>query len=220
MSAATLALTDELRDYLVSVSVREPDVLKRLRAETATLSQSGMQISPEQGQLMALLAQLIGVRRGIEVGTFTGYSALVLALTLPDDGSLVCCDTSEEWTNIAKRYWDEAGVSSKIDLRLGPALETLDALIADGQTGHYDYAFVDADKGNYPEYHERCVRLVRSGGILLYDNVLWSGKVIDPADDSIDTSAIRVLNARLRDDPRVDLSMVPIGDGLTVCRRR
>ena len=144
----------------------------------------------------------------------------MLALTLPDDGSLVCCDTSEEWTNIAKRYWDEAGVSSKIDLRLGPALETLDALIADGQTGHYDYAFVDADKGNYPEYHERCVRLVRSGGILLYDNVLWSGKVIDPADDSIDTSAIRVLNARLRDDPRVDLSMVPIGDGLTVCRRR
>lgn len=220
MSAGTIQLTPELRDYLVRVSIREPDVLARLRAETSDLPQSNMQISPEQGQLMALLAQLCGVRRGLEVGTFTGYSALAVARVLPDDGELHCFDRSEEWTDIARRYWKEAGVDHKLHLHLGDALPALDKLIADGQTGQFDYAFVDADKANYPEYHERCIRLVRSGGIMLYDNVLWGGSVIDDHDDSVDTAAIRALNARLHDDPRVDLSMVPIGDGLTVCRRR
>jgi len=220
LSAGTIQLTPELRDYLVRVSIREPDVLARLRAETSDLPQSNMQISPEQGQLMALLAQLCGVRRGLEVGTFTGYSALAVARVLPDDGELHCFDRSEEWTDIARRYWKEAGVDHKLHLHLGDALPALDKLIADGQTGQFDYAFVDADKANYPEYHERCIRLVRSGGIMLYDNVLWGGSVIDDHDDSVDTAAIRALNARLHDDPRVDLSMVPIGDGLTVCRRR
>jgi len=220
MSAGTIQLTPALRDYLVDVSVREPDVLTRLRAETQTLPEARMQISEEQGQLMALLVQLVDVKRGLEVGTFTGYSALAVARVLADDAELHCFDRSEEWTNIAKRYWAEAGVEHKIHLHLGDALPALDRLIAEGQTGTFDYAFVDADKGNYPEYHERCVRLVRSGGIILYDNVLWSGAVIDDHDDSVDTAAIRALNARLRDDPRVDLSMVPIGDGLTVCRRR
>ncbi len=220
MSAGTIKLTPELRDYLVRVSIREPDVLARLRDETEKLPQSNMQIGPEQGQLMALLAQLTGVRRGLEVGTFTGYSALAVARVLPDDGELHCFDRSEEWTDIARRYWKEAGVDHKLHLHLGDALPALDQLIADGQTGQFDYAFVDADKGNYPAYHERCVRLVRSGGILLYDNVLWGGSVIDDHDDSVDTAAIRALNERLHDDPRVDLSMIPIGDGLTVCRRR
>jgi len=220
LSAGTIQLTPELRDYLVRVSIREPDVLARLRAETSELPQSNMQISPEQGQLMALLAQLCGVRRGLEVGTFTGYSALAVARVLPDDGELHCFDRSEEWTDIARRYWKEAGVDHKLHLHLGDALPALDKLIADGQTGQFDYAFVDADKANYPEYHERCIRLVRSGGIMLYDNVLWGGSVIDDHDDSVDTAAIRALNERLHDDPRVDLSMVPIGDGLTVCRRR
>ncbi len=220
MSAGTIQLTPALRDYLVAVSVREPDVLRRLRAETQTLPEARMQISQEQGQLMALLAQLVDVKRGLEVGTFTGYSALVLARVIADDAELHCFDRSEEWTGIAKRYWAEAGVAHKIHLHLGDALPALDRLISEGQTGAFDYAFVDADKANYPEYHERCVRLVRSGGIILYDNVLWSGAVIDDHDDSVDTAAIRALNARLRDDPRVDLSMVPIGDGLTVCRRR
>jgi predicted O-methyltransferase YrrM len=220
MSAGTIQLTPALRDYLVKVSVREPDVLTRLRTETQAMPQANMQISEEQGQLMALLVQLVGVKRGLEVGTFTGYSALAVARVLADDAELHCFDRSEEWTNVARRYWAEAGVDHKIHLHLGDALPALDQLIADGQTGQFDYAFVDADKGNYPEYHERCVRLVRSGGVILYDNVLWSGAVIDAHDDSVDTAAIRALNARLRDDPRVDLSMIPIGDGLTVCRRR
>ena len=220
MSVKTIQVDEALRSYLVSASLRESELLARNRAETARLAEANMQISPEQGQLMALIAQLVGVRRGIEVGTFTGYSSLVVGLTLPDDGTLVCCDVSETWTAVAKRYWEEAGIASKIDLRIGPALDTLDALLADGQAGTFDYAFVDADKSRYPDYHERCVRLVRSGGVLLYDNVLWSGRVADPNDTSADTVAIRALNARLRDDPRVDLSLIPIGDGLTVCRRR
>ncbi len=220
MSAGTIQLTPALRDYLVQVSVREPDLLKRLREETRAMPQARMQISEEQGQLMALLVQLAGVKRGFEIGTFTGYSSLAVALALPDDGELHCFDRSDEWTAVARRYWKEAGVDQKIHLHLGDALPALDALIAEGASGSFDYAFVDADKANYPEYHERCVRLVRSGGIILYDNVLWSGSVIDDTDASVDTAAIRVLNARLRDDPRVDLSMIPIGDGLTVCRRR
>lgn len=220
MSAGTLPLTAALRDYLVRVSIREPELLARLREETQTMAQANMQISPEQGQLMALLVQLAGVKRGLEVGTFTGYSAIAVASALPDDGELHCFDRSEEWTDIARRYWTEAGVAHKIHLHLGDALPALDQLIADGQTGTFDYAFVDADKGNYPAYHERCVRLVRSGGLILYDNVLWSGAVIDPSDDTVDTAAIRALNERIHDDARVDLSMIPIGDGLTVCRRR
>jgi predicted O-methyltransferase YrrM len=220
VSARTLNLTDALRDYVLSVSLREHELLRRLRAETSALTQAGMQISPEQGQLMALIASMVGVRRGLEIGTFTGYSSLAVALTMPADGRLICCDTSDEWTRVARRYWREAGVEDRIDLRLAPALDTLDALIADGQAGTFDYAFVDADKGNYPAYHERCVHLVRSGGVILYDNVLWSGRVIDATDDTVDTAAIRALNERLHDDPRVDLSLIPIGDGLTLCRRR
>jgi caffeoyl-CoA O-methyltransferase len=216
----TLPLGDELRDYLLEVSVREPEVLRRLREETARLEEAEMQIGPEQGQLMALLVELLGARRVLEVGTFTGYSALVVALALPEDGRVVTCDVSEQWTAIARRYWDEAGVSHKIDLRLGPALATLDALLAEGQAGSFDFAFVDADKENVGAYYERVLALVRQGGLVAVDNVLWGGRVIDPEARDADTEAIRALNAALKLDHRVTLSVVPIGDGLALARKR
>ncbi len=220
MSNRTLVLNDTLYDYLLSVSLREPDVLRRLREETAEMPQGKMQISPEQGQFMALLAELISARRYLEIGTFTGYSALVVALALPQDGQVIACDISEEFTARARPYWEEAGVAEKIDLRIAPALETLDALIAGGESGSFDFAFIDADKTNYQGYFQRALDLIRPGGLICVDNVLWSGAVVDPARDDDDTEAIRAFNDRLSDDPRISLSLVPIGDGLTLARKR
>ena len=220
MSRQTLTLTDTLYDYLLSVSLREPPLLARLREETAALPHAGMQISPEQGQFMALLVELIGARRTLEVGTFTGYSSLCVALALPADGQIVACDVSEDFTKVGRRYWAEAGVEDRIDLRLAPALDTLDSLLDEGQAGTFDFAFIDADKENYDGYYERSLRLVRSGGLVAIDNVLWNGSVIDPDKQDKDTQAIRALNAKLRQDLRVGLSLLPIGDGLTLARKR
>jgi predicted O-methyltransferase YrrM len=215
MSRRSVQLTDALEAYIRTVSLREPDVLRRLREETAPMRLAGMQISPEQGQFMALLARLIGARRYLEIGTFTGYSALTMALALPEDGRVVACDVSREWTSVGQRYWREAGVEHKIDLRLAPALETLDALIAE-RAAAFDFAFIDADKENYDGYYERALRLVRRGGIIAIDNVLWSGAVADPSRRDADTMAIDRLNRKLAQDERVDVSLLPLGDGLTL----
>ena len=220
MANRTLDLTDALYDYVLQVSLREPAILAKLRAETAALPEAGMQIGPEQGQFMALLVELIGARHCLEVGTFTGYSALAVARALPDDGRLVACDISEDYTAIGRRYWQEAGVADKIDLRIGPALETLDGLIDEGRRGTFDFAFIDADKTNYAGYFERALTLVRPGGLIAVDNVLWDGAVIDPERDDADTEAIRGFNAARTDDDRVSLSLVPIGDGVTLARKR
>ena len=220
MSRQSLTLSDALYDYLLEVSLREPPLLARLREETAALPRSGMQISPEQGQFMALLAELVGARRVLEVGTFTGYSALVVALALPADGRIITCDVDEDMTAIARRYWAEAGVADKIDLRLGPAVDTLDALLADGGADTFDFAFVDADKENYDAYYERALALLRQGGLMVIDNVLWSGAVADPEQQDADTSALRALNAKLHGDQRVSLSLLPVSDGITLARKR
>ncbi|MBK8176174.1 MAG: class I SAM-dependent methyltransferase [Rhodospirillales bacterium] len=220
MSKRTISVDDRLHAYLLRASLREAAVLERLRAETATLPGAGMQISPEQGQLMALLLKLSGARRVIEIGTFTGYSALVMALALPDDGRIIACDVSEEWTAVARRYWAEAGIAGKIDLRIAPALETVRSLIDDGQAGGFDFVFIDADKENIAAYYEAGLVLLRPGGLIAVDNTLWNGRVADPDVDDASTVAIRAFNARLRDDERVDLSLVPIGDGLSLARRR
>jgi caffeoyl-CoA O-methyltransferase len=218
MSRRSIQVTDKLADYIREVSLREPQVLRRLREETATIKGAGMQISPEQGQFMALLARLIGTQRYLEVGTFTGYSALVMALALPDQGRVVACDVSREWTDMGQRYWRQAGVAHKIDLRLAPARETLDRLVAERAT--FDFAFIDADKENYDGYYERALKLVRRGGVIAIDNVLWGGSVIDPAKTDADTDAIRALNRKLAQDERIDLSLLPIGDGLTLAMPR
>ena len=194
--------------------------MRRLREETASLEEANMQIGPEQGQFMTLLVELMGAQNALEVGTFTGYSALALALGLPDDGCLVACDVSEEWTAIGRRYWEEAGVAHKIDLRLAPALETLDGLLAEGRAGTFDFAFIDADKEGYDAYYERAVKLIRTGGLIVLDNTLWEGKVADPAVTDRDTEAIRILNRKLVGDERVTLSLLPVGDGLTLARKR
>ncbi len=221
MSRKTLNLDSTLYDYLISNSLRETPIQARLREETAALGgPAGMQVSPEQGQLLAFLASLIGAKRVVEVGTFTGYSSLAVAFALPADGRITCCDVSEEWTAIAQRYWDQAGVAGKIELRLAPALETLDALVSEEGVDKVDMAFIDADKGNYDGYYEACLTLVRPGGLIAMDNVLWGGSVADPSNKSADTEAIRALNAKLKEDRRVDLSLLPIGDGLTLCRKR
>jgi predicted O-methyltransferase YrrM len=219
MSVATIAMTEALYGYLLRTTVREPEVLQRLRAETTRLPTGGMQISPEQGQLMRLLIELTGARRALEVGVFTGYSSTCVALALPADGQLVACDISQEWTNVARRYWQEAGVVSKIQLHVQPALATLDSLIADGQAGSFDFAFIDADKTAYDAYYERCLTLLRPGGLLGVDNSLWSGAVADDADQRENTRALRALNAKIADDPRVSASLVPIGDGLYLARK-
>ena len=194
--------------------------MRRLREETASLEEANMQIGPEQGQFMTLLVELMGARSALEVGTFTGYSALAVALGLPDDGCLVACDVSEEWTAIGRRYWEEAGVAHKIDLRLAPALETLDGFLAEGRAGTFDFAFIDADKEGYDAYYERAVKLMRTGGLIVLDNTLWEGKVADPAVTDGDTEAIRILNRKLVGDERVTLSLLPVGDGLTLARKR
>jgi len=220
MTRHSIPLTEELNDYLVRVSVREHPMLRRLREETAALENASMQIAPEQGRLMALLVEAIGARRALEIGTFTGYSSLVVALALPDDGTLVACDVSETWTAVARRFWAEAGVAHKIDLRLAPALETLDALLAAGEAGAFDFAFIDADKEPYPAYYERVLRLLRPGGLVLVDNTLWSGRVVDPEVRDASTEAIRAFNANLSGDDRVSLCMLPVGDGVTLAMKR
>ena len=218
--AGKLLLPEKLHEYLLSVSLREPPILARLREETASLPNAIMQISPDQGQFMALLAQLMGARRTLEVGVFTGYSSLAVALALPAGGSMVVCDINEEYTTIARRYWKAAGVDHMIDLRLRPALETLHELLANGEAGRFDFAFIDADKGNYNGYYECALELIRPGGLIAVDNVLWSGKVADPENMEPDTLALRSFNQKLLADSRVALSMVPIGDGLTLALKR
>jgi caffeoyl-CoA O-methyltransferase len=216
----SLNLTDKLHQYILDVSVRDDAVLKRLRRETARLPMAMMQIGPDQGQFMALLVELMEARKAIEIGTFTGYSSLSVARALPPGGRLVCCDVSEEYTRIARKHWQAAGVADKITLHLGPALKTLDRLISEGEAGTFDFAFIDADKTNYRHYYERCLTLLRAGGLILVDNVLWSGNVVNPKKQDADTKAIRAFNARLKKDKRVSLSMLPIGDGLTLALKR
>jgi predicted O-methyltransferase YrrM len=220
VSSRSLNLDARLYDYLQRVSLREAPVLQRLRAETGRLPLAVMQISPEQGQFMALLVRLIGARRCLEVGTFTGYSALACALALPPDGEVVALDINEEWTSIGRRYWSEAGVADRVRLILGPAGDSLRQLLRDGQGGTFDFMFIDADKPGYADYVEQGCLLLRPGGLIAIDNVLWSGLVADPDNSDPDTLALRRLNESLRDDARFDLSMVPIGDGLTLLRKR
>ncbi|HEV2110073.1 MAG TPA: class I SAM-dependent methyltransferase [Gammaproteobacteria bacterium] len=220
MSNRTIVMNDALYDYLLGASLREPPLLKRLREETARHPRATMQISPEQGQFMQLLARLMSAHRCIEVGVFTGYSSLAVALALPKDGHILACDVSEEFTAVARRYWKEAGVEAKIELTLAPALETLDARLKAGEAGSYDLAFIDADKSNYAGYYERILKLLRPGGLILVDNVLWDGGVIDKKDQTEDTVAIRAFNVALLKDERVDISMLPVGDGLTLALKR
>jgi predicted O-methyltransferase YrrM len=220
VARATHALTETLYRYLQDLSLREPDALRRLREETARHPMARMQIAPEQGQFMALLVRLLGARKTLDIGVFTGYSAAAVALALPPDGRVVACDVSADYTTTARRYWREAGVEDKIDLRLAPAAETLDALVAAGEAGTFDFAFVDADKVSYDLYYERSLALLRPGGLVAIDNVLWEGQVADPAIHHPDVDAIRALNAKLLADPRVDLSMLPLADGLTLARKR
>jgi predicted O-methyltransferase YrrM len=221
MSNQSIGLSDPLYQYLLANSVREPKILAKLRAETAKHPLVNMQISPEQGQLMGLLVQLIGAKKCLEVGVFTGYSSLVVALNLPDDGRIIACDVSDEFTSIACKYWQEAGVSDKISLQIAPALETLDRLITNGESGSFDFAFIDADKNNYAAYYDRCFQLVRQGGLILVDNVLWYGRVADPAmDNDKRTQAIKQINQQIYHDDRVQISLIPIGDGLTIARKR
>ena len=211
---------EEVERYVANVVVRETDIERRLRAETARLPQGGMQISADQGRLLGLLVRLLGARRAIEVGTFTGYSALALASAMPDDGVLVCCDVNEAWTSIAKRYWAEAGVARRIDLRIAPARDTLAILIDNGGSGSYDLAFIDADKTGYDVYYEACLALLRPGGVVALDNMLWGGAVANPRAHDPDTEALRTLNAKIRDDGRVDACLLTVGDGVMLARKR
>lgn len=220
MTARTLNLDDALYQYLLDVSLRETPLLKRLRDETQALPMARWQVAPEQGQFLALLVKLTGARRLLEVGTFTGYSALCMAAALPADGSLMCCDIPGDYNAIARRYWQEAGLAGRIDLRLAPALETLAELERQGQGGQFDLVFIDADKANYPSYLEHALRLLRVDGLAVFDNTLWSGRVLETSPESADTRAIQALNLALKEDVRVDLSLLPIGDGLTLCRKR
>ncbi|WGV27217.1 class I SAM-dependent methyltransferase [Halotia branconii] len=210
----------QLYNYLLSTSLREADILRQLRQETANHPMSNMQIAPEQGQFMALLVQLMGAKKTLEVGVFTGYSSLVVALALPTDGKVVACDVSEEFTAIARRYWQQAGVANKIDLHIAPAMETLDNLLAAGAANSFDFAFIDADKSNYDGYYERSLLLVRPGGLIAIDNVLWSGRVADPQEQNNRTKNIRAFNEKLHQDQRINLSLVPIADGLTLAWKR
>ncbi|AFY44828.1 class I SAM-dependent methyltransferase [Nostoc sp. PCC 7107] len=219
MTTQTLGLEENLYEYLLSVSVREAEILTQLRQETAQHPMGRMQIAPEQGQLMSLLVQLIGAQKTLEIGVFTGYSTLVVALALPKTGKVVACDISEEFTAIARRYWQQAGVAEKIDLHIAPALETLDRLLASGEAETFDFAFIDADKSNYDGYYERSLQLIRPGGLIAIDNVLWSGRVADPQVQDNRTKKIRAFNQKLHQDFRVTLSLIPIADGLTLARK-
>lgn len=221
MATQTMGMSDALHAYLLSVTLREPAVATELRTETAKLKERECQMPPEQGQLMDLLVKLVGARRAIEVGVFTGYSALTVALALPEDGQLIACDVNADWTAMARRFWQKAGVAHKIDLRLAPALETLSGLAAEpANLNSFDFAFIDADKPNYPHYYEYCLKLVRPGGLITIDNTLWNGELINPKRQDESTQVIRKLNQDLYEDARIDLSLLPIGDGLTVARKR
>jgi predicted O-methyltransferase YrrM len=220
MSDKTLSLTDTLYEYILTHSVREPPILARLREVTAALPDAEMQISPEQGQFMALLVKLTGARRCVEVGTYTGYSSLAVALALPADGRIVACDINAQTTDIARQYWREAGVDARIELRLQPALKTLEELLAGNGRGDFDFAFIDADKTSYLAYYEKLLEIIRPGGLIAVDNTLWGGRVADPRYRGADTMALRVFNDHVYSDERVDLSLVPIGDGLTLLRKR
>ncbi|UVJ42897.1 class I SAM-dependent methyltransferase [Pseudomonas sp. LS1212] len=220
MTAQTLYLDDALYHYLQDVSLRETPLLQQLRAETQAMPMARWQVAPEQGQFLALLVRLIGAQRLLEVGTFTGYSALCMAQAMPAQGRLICCDLPGDYNQTALRYWQQAGVADKIDLRLAPALDTLAQLEGQGQGGSFDLIFIDADKANYPVYLEYALRLLRVGGLAIFDNTLWSGRVLQSEPDSADTRAIQALNRALKDDSRVDLSLLPLGDGLTLCRKR
>ncbi len=216
MTGRDVKLDDHLYEYVRAHSQHEHPVLRELREATSDMKQAGMQISPEQGQFMALLARLAKAKRALEIGVFTGYSSLAVALALPEDGRLVACDINEEWTSMARRFWEKAGVAHKIDLRLAPAQGTLDDLIANREAGSYDFAFIDADKKRYMAYYERCLTLLRTGGLVVVDNTLWSGAVADPAKKDEDTDAIRAFNDAVCRDPRVAMSLLPIGDGVTL----
>ena len=216
MSSGILSYTSSLRQYVWQYGLREHPALKELRTETEKLPSSMMQICPEQGALMGNLIRLIAAKKTIEVGTYTGYSAMAVALALPDDGEVVACDVSEEWTSVAKKAWEKAGIANKIDLQLAPASNTLDALLAEGKEGSFDFAFIDADKTNYQIYYEQCFKLIRQGGVIVIDNVLWGGAVTDSNRNDADTEAIRDLNQFIATDERVTISMITVGDGLTV----
>lgn len=220
MSDFTLNLNPEVYEYYQKISLREPEVLVKLREQTHKMSTARMQISPEQGQFMQLLMELMGAKKTLDIGTFTGYSALSVALALPEDGKVVACDRNVEWTKIAKRFWEMAGVAHKIELILGPATDTLQALIDKGEVNSFDFAFIDADKVNYPTYYEQALTLVRAGGLIAVDNVLWQGKPADESNHDENTEIIRELNAKLLKDDRVTMSMLPIGDGLTLALKR
>lgn len=220
MSNKTFTMSDALYEYMTDVSLREPDVLARLREETSRLTMYKMQIAPEQGQFMQLLVKALGIRRAIEVGVFTGYSSLCVALAMPDDGRIVACDVNKKWTDIARRYWKDAGVDNKIELRLAPAQETLDTLIGEQLENHFDFAFIDADKAGYKEYYERALVLIRPGGLIAIDNTLWGGSVADTTDQAEDTQTIREFNRHVHEDERVDMCLLPIGDGLTLALKR
>ena len=216
MSTATIMLDKKLREYLLNVSVKESEILRELREETAQMEYSAMQISPEQGAFMSFLVELIQAKRTLEIGVFTGYSALVVAMALSKDGIVTACDVSEEWTNVGMKYWKKAQVEDKIDLRIGPALKTLDQLLSEGKQETYDFSFIDADKIEYQGYFDKSLELLRIGGLIAIDNVLWGGSVIDDSIQDSSTRAIRKFNENLSSDPRVSISMVPIGDGLTL----
>ncbi|MGE5337603.1 MAG: class I SAM-dependent methyltransferase [Gemmatimonadota bacterium] len=219
MSRRTLKLDDTLYDYVLAHSLREHPELAALRDATRALPNANMQIAPEQGQLLALLVKLIGARRTIEVGVFTGYSALAVALALPSDGQMLACDVSDEYTRVAREYWQLAGVAHKIRLVLAPAAQTLDEHILAGEVGRYDFAFIDADKTGYDGYYERCLKLLRTGGLIAVDNTLWSGRVAQPSTDA-DTVALQRFNEKLHRDERIDMVLLPLGDGLTLARKR
>jgi len=224
MSNKTLNLNNELLQYLLDTGVRESSVLQTLRTETLTdprfADSAQMQIAPEQGQLISLLVKLTGANRALEIGTYTGYSSICIASALPQQGRLVCCDLSEEWCAVAEKYWNLAGLTEKISLRIAPALATLQKLLSDGHDNFFDFIFIDADKTNYNSYYEASLKLLRPGGLVAIDNVLWKGRVIDPEDDDADTQAIRRLNLKLHEDRRVDYVMVPVADGLSLCLKR
>ncbi|HVR68650.1 MAG TPA: class I SAM-dependent methyltransferase [Verrucomicrobiae bacterium] len=220
MANRSIQITEQLYDYMIANSVREPKILADLRAETSKLPMAMMQIGPEQGQFMALLVRLIGAKNIVEVGTFTGYSSLAMALALGKDARITCCDISEEFTAVARKYWAKAGVADRIELKLGPAADSLQAMLKEGAKGKVDFAFIDADKTNYETYYDLVLQMLRPGGLLAIDNVLWGGDVANPKKKDEDTEAIRRINKKVHADERVDVSLVPIGDGLTLARKR
>jgi caffeoyl-CoA O-methyltransferase len=220
MTSKSIGLPDDVYDYVLAHGVREPEILARLREETASHPMAQMQIEPLQGAIFRLLVELLDARSYVEVGTFTGYSSLAVALAMPADGRLVCCDVSEEYTSVARRYWAEAGVADRVDLRIGPGIDGLDGLLAEGRENTFDLAFIDADKKSYPDYYERCVRLARPGGVIVLDNVLWGGEIADPAKQDRDTLALRAVNEIVRDDERVTEVLLPVADGMTLARKR